>query len=167
MTAFRHPGPAASPRPPDAPCEELWQSVDGSRQGWQASHEVGSGWFLRSLAPTFVVPPTTPEPPPPASLAPRPFPGPSKRTTDREAIAENAPALGLLILMFVAIWQFVGPESSRTEPVAFSQFMSLVRAKPEEKHVESVEIKDREYTFVVVECGAQDEADLQGDGPRR
>jgi cell division protease FtsH len=55
----------------------------------------------------------------------------------------------LLILTFVFIWQFVGPESARTETMPFSQFMALVRAKPDEKHVENVEIKDREYTFVV------------------
>jgi cell division protease FtsH len=57
----------------------------------------------------------------------------------------------LLILIFVGIWQFVGPDSARTEPIPFSQFMSFVRAKPEEKHVESVEIKDREYTFVLID----------------
>ena len=57
----------------------------------------------------------------------------------------------LLILMFVAIWQFVAPDTNRTDQVAFSQFMSWVRAKPDEKHVESVEVKDREFTFVVVD----------------
>jgi cell division protease FtsH len=71
----------------------------------------------------------------------------------------------LLILMFVAIYQFVGPESSRTEPVAFSQFMSLVRAKPEEKHVESVDIKDREYTFVVLDPVSKTKQSFKTLGP--
>ncbi|RYE80371.1 MAG: ATP-dependent zinc metalloprotease FtsH [Myxococcales bacterium] len=53
--------------------------------------------------------------------------------------------------MFVAIWQFLGPDAARPEVTPFSQFMSLVRAKPEEKHVESVDIKDREYTYQVVD----------------
>jgi hypothetical protein len=55
----------------------------------------------------------------------------------------------VLILMFVLIWQFVAPDGARPETTPFSQFMSLVRAKPDEKHVESVEIKDREYTYTV------------------
>ncbi|MCU0659687.1 MAG: ATP-dependent zinc metalloprotease FtsH [Polyangiaceae bacterium] len=55
----------------------------------------------------------------------------------------------VLILMFVLIWQFVAPDGTRAETTPFSQFMSLVRAKPDEKRVESVEIKDREYTYVV------------------
>ena len=57
----------------------------------------------------------------------------------------------LLILMFVAIWQFVGPESARAEPKPFSDFMALVKAKHEDAHVESVEIKDREYTYYVAD----------------
>ena len=71
----------------------------------------------------------------------------------------------LLILMFVAIWQFVSPENSRTEPVAFSQFMSWVKSKPEEKHVEWVEIKDREYTFHVVDPAAKTKQTYKTLGP--
>jgi cell division protease FtsH len=71
----------------------------------------------------------------------------------------------LLILMFVAIWQFVSPENSRTEPVAFSQFMSWVKSKPEEKHVEWVEIKDREYTFHVVDPAAKTRQTYKTLGP--
>lgn len=55
----------------------------------------------------------------------------------------------VLILVFVLIWQFVAPDGTRAETTPFSQFMSLVRAKQDEKHVESVEVKDREYTYVV------------------
>ncbi|MCU0685487.1 MAG: ATP-dependent zinc metalloprotease FtsH [Polyangiaceae bacterium] len=71
----------------------------------------------------------------------------------------------LLILMFVAIWQFVSPENSRTEPVPFSQFMSWVKSKPEEKHVEWVEIKDREYTFHVVDPAAKTKQTYKTLGP--
>ena len=53
----------------------------------------------------------------------------------------------LLILMFLAIWQFLQGEGARTTPVAFSDFMAQVHAKPEETHVDQVTIKDREYRF--------------------
>jgi cell division protease FtsH len=71
----------------------------------------------------------------------------------------------LFILAFVAIWQYVGPEGTRSEPVAFSQFTTLVRAKPEEKHVESVEVKDREITFVVVDPVAKTKQTFKTLGP--
>jgi cell division protease FtsH len=50
----------------------------------------------------------------------------------------------LLILMFVAIWQFLSP-AERRQPVAFSEFLSEVHAG----HVDEIHIKDREYTFRV------------------
>jgi cell division protease FtsH len=55
----------------------------------------------------------------------------------------------LLILMFLAIWQFVSPDAPRATQVPFSEFVALVKASPEDTHVESVTIKDREYTFTV------------------
>jgi cell division protease FtsH len=55
----------------------------------------------------------------------------------------------LLILMFLAIWQFVSSDTTRATQVPFSDFLALVKAKAEESHVENVAIKDREYTFVV------------------
>ena len=57
----------------------------------------------------------------------------------------------LLILMFLAIWQFVSPDTAKATQVPFSEFLALVKAKPEDPHVESVTIKDREYSFVVVD----------------
>jgi len=50
----------------------------------------------------------------------------------------------LLILMFLAIWQFLSP-ADRKQPVAFSEFVNEVHAG----HVDEVKIKDREYTFRV------------------
>jgi len=55
----------------------------------------------------------------------------------------------LLILMFLAIWQFVSPDAPRATQVPFSEFVALVKASPEDTHVESVTIKEREYTFTV------------------
>ncbi len=56
----------------------------------------------------------------------------------------------LLIMMFLAIWQFLSPDRPPATQEAFSQFMSQVRADRErDPHVESVTIKDREYTYWV------------------
>jgi cell division protease FtsH len=55
----------------------------------------------------------------------------------------------VLIVAFLAIWQFLSPDGQARQPVSFSEFMALVKAPKEQKHVESVEIKDREYAFRV------------------
>ena len=54
----------------------------------------------------------------------------------------------LLIMMFFAIWQLWSPGPPTTQ-VAFSEFLTQVQAKNKETdpHVESVSVKDREYTF--------------------
>ena len=57
----------------------------------------------------------------------------------------------VLILMFLAIWEFLQTDGGRPAPVAFSDFVAQVHAKPEETHVEKVVIKDREYRFEVVD----------------
>ena len=56
----------------------------------------------------------------------------------------------LLIMMFLAIWQFLSPERAQTTSVPFSDFLAQVHAdKTKDTYVESVGIKDREYSFVV------------------
>ena len=55
----------------------------------------------------------------------------------------------VLILMFLAIWQFLSP-TDRKQPVAFSEFISEVHAGK----VDEIKIKDREYTFRVHTDGA-------------
>jgi cell division protease FtsH len=50
----------------------------------------------------------------------------------------------LLIVMFLAIWQFLSP-TDRKQPVAFSEFVEEVQ----KGHVKDIHIKDREYTFTV------------------
>ncbi|UQA62353.1 ATP-dependent zinc metalloprotease FtsH [Polyangium aurulentum] len=56
----------------------------------------------------------------------------------------------LLIMMFLVIWQYLGTGSPPATQVPFSEFMTQVRADHEkEPFVESVSIKEREYTFWV------------------
>jgi cell division protease FtsH len=56
----------------------------------------------------------------------------------------------LLIVMFLAIWQFLSPDHAPAQQVAFSDFMMQVQAnKDKEPHVDEVNVKDREYAFYV------------------
>ena len=54
----------------------------------------------------------------------------------------------VLIVMFLAIWQFLQPSQSK-QPVAFSDFLNQVH----QGQVEDIRIKDREYTFRVKAAG--------------
>lgn len=71
----------------------------------------------------------------------------------------------LLILMFLAIWQFVSPDTPRATQVPFSEFVALVKAAPEDTHVESVTIKDREYTFTVYDPASKQRSKKVTLGP--
>ena len=53
----------------------------------------------------------------------------------------------VLIVAFLAIWQVLADNGPQRTPMAFSEFMSLVEAPKDKRHVEAVEIKDREYRF--------------------
>ncbi|MEZ4220271.1 MAG: ATP-dependent zinc metalloprotease FtsH [Polyangiaceae bacterium] len=55
----------------------------------------------------------------------------------------------VLIVAFLAIWQFLSPDGPQRQPMPFSEFMALVEAPREQRHVDAVEIKDREYTFQI------------------
>ncbi len=57
----------------------------------------------------------------------------------------------LIATMFFAIWHILEPSTKPNTQVAFSEFMSLVDAPKEQQHVESVAIKEREYTFTVID----------------
>ena len=55
----------------------------------------------------------------------------------------------VLIVAFLAIWQFLSPDGPQRQPMPFSEFMALVEAPREQRHVDAVEIKEREYTFQI------------------
>jgi cell division protease FtsH len=61
----------------------------------------------------------------------------------------------VLIVAFLAIWQFLNPENPRSPDIPYSELMSLVKAPRDAKHVEEVEIKDREYTFQIKDPNAK------------
>jgi cell division protease FtsH len=55
----------------------------------------------------------------------------------------------VLIVAFLAIWQFLNPENPPRPDMAYSEFVTLAKAPHDQKHIEEVEIKDREYTFQI------------------
>jgi cell division protease FtsH len=74
----------------------------------------------------------------------------------------------LLIMMFLAIWQFLSPAQAPATQVAFSEFLAQVHAdKEKEPHVESVSVKDREYTFWVKDPKSQSKAKRVTIGPEK
>ena len=62
----------------------------------------------------------------------------------------------VLIFAFLAIWRFLNDaDGPQRADIPYSDFMSLVKAPREQRHVDEVEIKDREYTFVIKNPGAK------------
>ncbi len=74
----------------------------------------------------------------------------------------------LLIMMFLAIWQFLSPAQSPASQVAYSEFMAQVHAdKEKEPYVESVSIKDHELTYWVKDPKSQSKSKKVTIGPDR
>jgi cell division protease FtsH len=65
----------------------------------------------------------------------------------------------VLIVAFLAIWQFLNPESQRNPDKPYSEFVALTKAPREQRHIEAVEIKDREYTFEIKDPNAKGAAE--------
>jgi len=61
----------------------------------------------------------------------------------------------VLIVAFLAIWQFLNPENPRSPDLSYSDFKALATAPRDAKHIEEVEIKDREYTFQIKDPNAK------------
>ncbi len=55
----------------------------------------------------------------------------------------------VLLVAFLGIWQFLSPDGQQRQPMPFSEFMALVQAPREQRHVDAVEIKEREYSFQI------------------
>jgi cell division protease FtsH len=57
----------------------------------------------------------------------------------------------VLIVAFLAIWQFLNdqdPGGQRAE-IPYSEFMTLVKAPRDQRHIDEVEIRDRDYSFTI------------------
>ncbi|HWA75990.1 MAG TPA: ATP-dependent zinc metalloprotease FtsH [Polyangiaceae bacterium] len=66
----------------------------------------------------------------------------------------------VLIFAFLAIWRFLndadGPQKAE---IPYSEFISLVKAPRDQRHIEEVEIKDRDYTFTIKNPAAKGQAE--------
>jgi cell division protease FtsH len=60
----------------------------------------------------------------------------------------------LIATMFLGIWYLLDSSAKPATSVAWSDFKALVKAPKEQAHVEQVTVKNREYTFVVVDPSA-------------
>ncbi len=61
----------------------------------------------------------------------------------------------VLIVAFLAIWQFLVPASQPKKQRPFNEFIELVKAPKDKPHLESVDIRDREYSFSIKRPGTQ------------
>ncbi len=57
----------------------------------------------------------------------------------------------VLIVAFLGIYQFVNPSETNRKPMAFSDFVALVEAPKEQKHIEEVDIQGREFRFEIID----------------
>jgi cell division protease FtsH len=56
----------------------------------------------------------------------------------------------VLIVAFLAIWQFLNDQDGpQRAEMPYSEFIALVKAPRDQRHIEAVEIRDRDYTFTV------------------
>src|SRR4030095_8535852 len=56
----------------------------------------------------------------------------------------------VLIVAFLAIWQLLNDaEGPQRQEVSYSDFMSLVKAPRDQRHIDEVEIRGRDYNFTV------------------
>jgi cell division protease FtsH len=66
----------------------------------------------------------------------------------------------VLIFAFLAIWRFLNDaDGPQRADISYTEFMALVKAPREQRHIDEVDIKDREYTFVVKTPGAKGQAE--------
>ena len=72
-----------------------------------------------------------------------------------EATAQDAAHLGRSLVAFLAISAIFQCQRAAQKQRPFSDFIELVKAPKDKPHVESVDIRDREYSFVVKRPGAQ------------
>ena len=57
----------------------------------------------------------------------------------------------VLIVAFLGIYQFVNPGDTNRKPMAYSDFVALVEAPRDQKHVEAVDIQGREFRFEIID----------------
>jgi len=66
----------------------------------------------------------------------------------------------VLIVAFLAIWQFLNDvDGPRSAEIPYSEFITLVKAPRDQRHIEEVEIRDRDYSFTIKNPGGKTAAE--------
>jgi len=61
----------------------------------------------------------------------------------------------VVLVAFLSIWHFLSVENPPRPDIPYSEFIALTKAPKDQKHIDKVEIKDREYTFLVKNPGGK------------
>src|SRR4030095_13998371 len=66
----------------------------------------------------------------------------------------------VLIVAFLAIWQFLNDQDGpQRAEIPYSEFIALVKAPRDQRHIEEVEIRDRDYAFTIKNPGGKTAAE--------
>jgi cell division protease FtsH len=63
----------------------------------------------------------------------------------------------VVIVALLAVWQLLGPAGPQRQLMPYSEFIELVRAPKTQRHVSKVDIKDRDYSFVITDPAGKQE----------
>ncbi len=64
----------------------------------------------------------------------------------------------VVLVAFLSIWHFLSIENPARPDISYSEFIALTKAPKEARHIDKVEIKDRDYTFMIKNAGGKGEA---------
>ena len=64
----------------------------------------------------------------------------------------------VVLVAFLSIWHFLSIENPPRPDIPYSQFIALTKAPKDARHIEKVEIKDREYSFLIQNAGSKGDA---------
>ena len=61
----------------------------------------------------------------------------------------------VVLVAFLSIWHFLSIENPPRPDISYSEFIALTKAPKDARHIDKVEIKDREYTFLIKNAGGK------------
>jgi len=63
----------------------------------------------------------------------------------------------VVLVAFLSIWHFLSIDNPPRPDIPYSEFIALTKAPKEQRHIDEVEIKDREYTFLIKSPGSKEQ----------
>ncbi|HYP87297.1 MAG TPA: ATP-dependent zinc metalloprotease FtsH, partial [Polyangiaceae bacterium] len=71
----------------------------------------------------------------------------------------------VVLVAFLSIWHFLSIENPPRPDISYSEFITLTKAPKDQRHIDKVEIKDREYSFFIKTPGKGEPARGRTVGP--